>query len=95
MERILPPQYADGELNYLIYSTRVFTYCANFFKGIWAPREWPGLPPVDTVSRIVQDVDYPDNQLTITVMHWGQLVAHDVTHVPTFRTCKLIHFLCF
>ena len=62
-----------------------------YLKGIWAPREWPGLPPVDSVSRIFQDVDYPDNQLTITVMHWGQLVAHDITHVPTFRTCKLIH----
>jgi hypothetical protein len=24
-------------------------------------------------------------------MHWGQLVAHDITHVPTFRTCKLIN----
>uniref|UniRef100_A0A0P5PNQ9 Chorion peroxidase n=1 Tax=Daphnia magna TaxID=35525 RepID=A0A0P5PNQ9_9CRUS len=65
LERILPPQYADG---------------------IWAPREWPGLPTVDSVSRIVQDIDYPDNQLTITVMHWGQMIAHDVTHVPTFRT---------
>lgn len=67
MERILPPQYADG---------------------IWAAREWPGLPPVDAVSRTVQDIDLPDHQLTITVMHWGQFVAHDVTHVPTYRTRK-------
>jgi len=57
----------------------------QYQDGIWAPRDWPGLPPVNEVSRTIADIDFPDHQLTITVMHWGQFVAHDLTHVPTFR----------
>ena len=57
--------------------------------GIWAPREWPGLPPVDYISSLVTDINVPDNQLTTTVMNWGQFLAHDIIHTPTYQTRKL------
>ena len=75
-------------ISLIYHNVIVFNNLILKFQGIWAPRDWPGLPPVNEVSRTIADIDFPDHQLTITVMHWGQFVAHDLTHVPTFRARK-------
>ena len=42
---------------------------------------------VVSLSNVI-DVDNPHTDLTLSVMQWGQLIDHDLTHVPVFRFGK-------
>ncbi|XP_068203812.1 peroxidase-like [Palaemon carinicauda] len=61
----------------------------QYSDGLFRPREsrtGSALPSARVVSvSTVIDVDSPSDDLTLSVMQWGQFIDHDLAHTPIFR----------
>ena len=57
--------------------------------GIWDPRK-RGVDGSDLenprvlANTVLQDIDNPDPEFTLSVMQWAQFVDHDLAHVPFY-----------